>query len=580
MSVSLPQNDGDAAKRVDALRERRTQYRYAYDWPVGVATGSELHEEDHYSLSYLAGTISVYGKLGINLAAMTIEGFDGKEVAYHLTKRLASVRRKNLVHHIFTASQDAAKMLPDRRPRTWDEYRMYFETIEAPPIVSFFDRAEVDLDLAFAWQRMAGVNPMVLARCTQLPDHFRPDPERFAQLFDGDSLDAAAAEHRLYIADYAILNRLATGTTEGYAKFVAAPIALFCVDRKHRQLRPVAIQLGQSPGPTSPMVYPDGSWTWRSAMLTVQIADANVHQGISHLGRTHMVMEAVGLAVQRQLSPRHPLHKLLTPHLETTAAINYSAKTSLIAPGGTVDRCFAGTIEAFGDVVRTALATYPIESTGPLDDLKARGLDDTEALPQHPYRDDVTIIAGIVSDYVNDYVRLYYATDDDVAEDYELQAFVNELGDNDGGRLRGIPEVQTVAALQALITRFVFIAGPGHSCVNFPQFPFMGFIPNYCGASFSPIPTGEVDEAQFTAMQPPHRIAFEGLNMLYFLSENQHTTFGDYDWGAFGSEVKPTLKRLKSALAEAEKTIQARDGGRLITYPFLLPSRILQSISI
>ena len=87
-------------------------------------------------------------------------------------------------------------------------------------------------------------------------------------------------------------------------------------------------------------------------------------------------------------------------------------------------------------------------------------------------------------------------------------------------------------------------------------------------------------EADYVAMQPPHRIAFEGLNMLYFLSENQHTTFGDYDWGTFGSEAKPTIKRLHKALEAAEKTIEARDRNRLMSYPFLLPSRILQSISI
>jgi len=580
MSVSLPQNDDDAAKRADWLRERRTQYRYAYDWPVGVATGAELRDEDEYSLGYLAGTMAVYGKLGVNLAAMRVEGFDGKEAAFHLTKRLAGIRQHNLVHHIFEASQGAAKKFPNRRPRTWDEYKVYFETIDAPPVVPFWDRGGLDLDLAFAWQRLAGVNPMVLARCTEIPDHFQPEPDRFAALFDGDSLEAAAGEHRLYIADYAVLEGLPTGETDGLAKAVAAPMALFAVDRQSRQLRPVAIQLGQAPGPDSPMVYPDGSWAWKAAMLTVQIADANVHQGIFHLGRTHMVMEAVGLALQRQLSPHHPLHKLLSPHLETTAAINHSAKTSLIAPGGTVDRCFAGTIEAFGDVVRNALATYPIVSTGPLDDLAARGLDDVDALPTHPYRDDVSLIARIVTDYVDEYVSLYYAGDGDVAEDYEVQAFVNELSANDGGRLRGIPEVDTVAALKALMARFVYIAGPGHSCVNFSQFPFMGYIPNYCGASFGPIPTGEVTEADFTKMQPPHRIAFEGLNMLYFLSENQHTTFGHYGLTHFGFDVLPTIRRLRSALDEAEKTIEARDRERLIPYPFLRPSRILQSISI
>lgn len=578
MHVKLPQNDPGAAKRAEKLRAERTRYRYAYDWPVGVATGAELHKRDNYSLKYAALSVENYAKLGVNMVAMAVEDFDGKKAAKELEARMKSVSPENLAAHIFSNPQHIAKSMPDRRPETWDEYRCFFATVPDVEVVAKFDGSDDDRDRAFAWQRIAGVNPMVLERCTELPSHFAVDDTRYGALMGGDTLAAAAAEHRLYLADYAMLDGLQAGVSEGIQKHIAAPIALFAVHPTSKQLRPVAIQMGQAPG--SAMVYPDGSWAWRAAQMAVQIADANVHEGIAHLGRTHMVMEAVGLAVQRQLAPSHPLHKLLVPHLETTAAINHSAKTSLIAPGGVVDTCFAAQIDAFGAVVHSALASYPIDSTGPLMDLATRGLDDDEALPEHPYRDDVRLIAKIVSDYVGEYIDLYYAEDADVIADYEVQGFVNELGANDGGRLRGVGAVHTVAALKALVTRFVYIAGPGHSCVNFPQFPYMGYAVNMPGASFGPIPTGDVSEAQYIGMLPPHHIAIQGLSTIYILSATRDSTFGHYGKLAFEPRVLPVLARLRSRLDEAEKTIAARDTSRFMSYPYLLPSQILQSISI
>src|SRR5207253_9559513 len=49
----------------------------------------------------------------------------------------------------------------------------------------------------------------------------------------------------------------------------------------------------------------------------------------------------------------------------------------------------------------------------------------------------------VVSAWVTDYVRVYYVDDASVAGDVELQAFVAELGAEDGGRLVGVPEVRS-----------------------------------------------------------------------------------------------------------------------------------------
>ncbi len=51
----------------------------------------------------------------------------------------------------------------------------------------------------------------------------------------------------------------------------------------------------------------------------------SVHEVVSHLGNTHVVMEAPMVALHRQLPKAHPVHALLAPHFEGTALINWGA---------------------------------------------------------------------------------------------------------------------------------------------------------------------------------------------------------------------------------------------------------------
>ncbi len=580
MDLHLPHRDSGPADRAARLEKKRQTYRFAYDWPPGVATSAELPKSDDYSKLYLLESAKVYFDVGVNVAAMAIEGHQAGELLGLLEERFRDMSAKALHEHVFRTPRDVAATLPPRRPKSWDEYREFFATWEQTPVVATYDDPQAR-DESFAWQRVAGVNPMVLRRCDAIPDHLAVDGALFQRVMgDGDSLDACIAEERLYVADYAILDGVATGTTLGIQKYLAAPIALFAVPKGGRRLRPVAIQLGQTPD--APTFTPADGWRWRVAMMHTRIADANVHEGVAHLGRTHMVMESVKLCMERQLDEKHPLHRLLEAHVETTLAINHSAKTSLIAPDGTVDHCFAPTIEAFAGVVKKALDTYPISEATPRKDLESRGLMNTEAL-DNPYRDDVLLVFEAVERFVRDYVTIFYQSDADVVGDQELQAFVRELGASDGGRLTGVPSVNTVDELIALITTFVHIAGPGHSAVNFAQFPYMGFVPNMNGASYEPVPGADLadEEESLTAMLPPLRPALEGVTMVYFLSHVRSTKLGHYAPFHFRNhEASKAVHGFQRHLKSIEGIIDERERDRFLPYPFLKPSLVLQSISI
>ncbi|CAN0462749.1 unnamed protein product, partial [Laminaria digitata] len=52
----------------------------------------------------------------------------------------------------------------------------------------------------------------------------------------------------------------------------------------------------------------------------------SIHEVISHLGNTHLVLEGPLVAMHRQLAKEHPIHVLLEPHMEGTAFINWGAQ--------------------------------------------------------------------------------------------------------------------------------------------------------------------------------------------------------------------------------------------------------------
>lgn len=51
----------------------------------------------------------------------------------------------------------------------------------------------------------------------------------------------------------------------------------------------------------------------------------SIHQVVSHLGNTHIVLEAPMVSMYRQLPKEHPIHALFAPHVEGTALINWGA---------------------------------------------------------------------------------------------------------------------------------------------------------------------------------------------------------------------------------------------------------------
>ena len=465
------------------------------------------------------------------------------------------------------------------------DYEKLFPVIALPTIANAFQDDEV-----FAYMRVAGYNPVMIERVTSLSDRFPVKDEQYqAVMGSDDSLAAAGQEGRLYLADYGILDGAINGTYPHEQKYIYAPLALFALPKGSdpaRLLRPVAIQCGQTPGSDYPIITPNsGKYAWLFAKTVVQIADANVHEAVTHLARTHLFVGTFVMATHRQLPVSHPLSLLLRPHFEGTLAINDAAQRVLIAPGGGVDRLLSSTIDNSRVLAVRGLQSYGFNSAMLPKQFKQRGVDDPNLLPVYPYRDDALLVWDAIHQWVSDYLNLYYATDEDVQKDAALQAWAAEAQAYDGGRVSDFGEdggIQTRDYLVDAATLIIFTASAQHAAVNFPQKDLMGYAAAFPLAGYLPASTlrGEISEQDYLNLLPPLDQAQRQFNLLSLLGSIYYNKLGEYPKEYFTDpQVKPLLQAFQSNLQTVEATINQRNLNRP-AYEYLLPSKIPQSINI
>ena len=480
--------------------------------------------------------------------------------------------------------------------KTVSQYDALFVTIGKPAIAQ-----QLHDNDTFAYMRVGGPNPMLIKQVLVLPAKFPLSDAQYRQAMGSDdSLLEAAGSGRLYLLDYEGLGDIApmgpvnkplTGAGYGYA-----PIALFARSKSGRSLVPVAIQCGQDPSLSPIFVRVDDAtdaaayWAWQSAKTAVQVADFNYHEMFVHLGRTHLMSEAFAMATQRQLAVAHPLSRLLAPHLEGAMFINEAATLIIMAPLTTGDVILAAPIETLQRGCGRDRLAYDFYDNMLPNDLRARGVDNVDQLPDYPYRDDALLIWNAINQWVGEYVAVYYANDGDVTGDYELGAWATELALS--GKIKGFRAITTRSQLVSVVTAIIFNASAQHAAVNFPQSSIMTYAPFSAGTGGAPAPAGAAGQTQasWSQLLPSRLAAQEQILLFHILGGVYYRALGEYRDNAFpylpvlldpaiASPGGP-LDRFRSSLAGIEDLIRQRNVARSRPYEYLLPSRIPSSTNI
>lgn len=576
----LPQQDLNKAKRADDLSHQQQTYLYDYDYLNPLVLMKDVPAVENFSAQYIAERVMASAELVPNSLAARAKSF-----------------------------LDPLDALQD--------YEDFFPLLPLPHVSRVYQTND-----SFAEQRLSGANPLVLRLLKpndgrrQVLDKIPSAQWGFEPLLD---ISKEIGKGNIYIADY-------TGTDPNYLgpalvrggthakgrKYLPKPLAFFWWRRSgirdRGKLVPIAIQLTNSPnGLYTP--FEKNPLDWLFAKLCVQIADGNHHEMNSHLCRTHFVMEPIAVGTARQLAENHPLSLLLKPHFRFMLANNHLGQQRLVNPDGPVDELLAGTLGESMELVKDAYKDWNLKDFAFPTEIKNREMDNVERLPHYPYRDDGMLVWQAIHEFVSGYLRHFYPTPQDILKDTELQAWAKELADaavdpkiGKGGRVKGMPaQFAAVEALIEIVTTIIFICGPQHSAINYAQYEYMTFAANMPLAGYRDVPERNperqelITDAQILKLLPPYKRAADQLQSLFVLSAYRYDRLGYYNksfqdlyrkkleeiFAAPNNQPIITLvKQFQQNLNRVEQQIDYNNQRRVVPYPYLKPSLIINSISI
>ncbi|XP_076135944.1 polyunsaturated fatty acid lipoxygenase ALOX15B-like [Alosa pseudoharengus] len=168
----------------------------------------------------------------------------------------------------------------------------------------------LEKDEFFGYQLLNGLNPMMIQRCSKLPENFLVTEEMVKDSLNGSNLEHEIEKGNIFLCDYKMLDGLVGNVVHDRQQYHTAPLVLLYCNPQGLML-PIAIQLGQTPGPENPIFLPtDPNHDWLLAKIFVRAAEFSMHESDFHLLRTHLLCEVFTMATLRNIPSIHPLYKV------------------------------------------------------------------------------------------------------------------------------------------------------------------------------------------------------------------------------------------------------------------------------
>ncbi|KAM9362638.1 arachidonate 12-lipoxygenase, 12R-type-like [Symphorus nematophorus] len=439
-------------------------------------------------------------------------------------------------------------------------------------------------DAFFGYQYLNGVNPLMIERCSALPNNF-PVTDDMVFLRGGSSLTEEMQNGNIFLCDYNRLDGVKPNTINGKQQYLMSPLMLLHKTPDDK-LMPIAIQLKQTPADDNPIFFPtDSEYDWLLAKIFVKSADFNEHQLNVHLLRTHLLAEVFAVSLLRNVPMVHPLYKLLIPHTRYTLQINHLARLVLISEKGVFTEFAASGGEGMVTILKRSLSSMTYSSLCIPDDIAERGL---EAVPNFYYRDDGLNLWEIVHRFVGGVLGHYYKTDAEVCQDSELQRWIQDIFEHGflSQECTGIPQqFSTVAEMVKFVTMVIFTCSGQHSAVNTGQYDYGGWMPNTPISLQRPPPTtkGTTSEATMLQTLPDINTTVQGMATMWLLSKqsSDFVRLGLYPEEHFFEEVPCKLiKEFQGELEILSTVIKTRNKSLDVPYTYMDPELVENSVAI
>jgi hypothetical protein len=479
------------------------------------------------------------------------------------------------------------------------------------PYIAYEDHNRWATDAEFGWQKMNGIAPYHMRRCTEIPTGFAVTDEQLVDVLpNGVTIASLIEAKRLFISDW---TEFEDPVFDREAMDEVCAMAGWCLlwSDDEQVLMPIAIQLKNDPT-KSPVFTPKDGNTWLAAKIHCQTTEHNYDATYHNLNH-HFVGETIGDSLQRNLHVNHPLHVLLSEHFGHTIGINVNLHKHVMTKDPS-DINFS-VIHQRRELVVLKNKTYDWNSFLNMDEaFIERGVEDTKILPGNLWRDDTIVLWTAIKEYVAKIVDVFYKTDDDVKQDEELANWIAELQaplhDKVGEDLpagcgcgfKGMPvgsdgKMTTIDQVKLFAAQLINNHTVNHNACGQGAYQATSFAPNMPGQFHLPIERmKEAKEKGEEIAQKEIRDALPGLLGIAIavlstqVTANEKPTLPCYSTDFFKAEqIKTNLDNFTRRLEEIdlahkkrnEKLMEENNGrGGHREYRCLLPENLGMSVNI
>uniref|UniRef100_A0A8C1V148 Arachidonate 12-lipoxygenase n=1 Tax=Cyprinus carpio TaxID=7962 RepID=A0A8C1V148_CYPCA len=441
------------------------------------------------------------------------------------------------------------KKLAIKFGKSWndlDDFKRIFWKLRSP--IAEYTMNHWKEDSFFGYQFLNGSNPRMITRCKELPSNFPVTGDMVqSSLIPTTTLKEELKKGNIFLIDHAVMDGIPANVIRDKAQHIAAPLCLL-YEHPEKGLIPIAIQVKPKPDKDTPLFLPsDPPLAWLLAKMWVRHSEFQVFQLLSHLLRTHLVVEVICVATLRQLPAVHPIYKLLAPHLRYTLEINCRGRTQLLSPDGIFKRVVSTGGDGLLILAQREYKVLTYRSLQPKFDFLDRGVT---KLRDYFYRDHSLMLWDVIQNFVSGIVSLYYKSDLEVEQDSEIQAWINDV-----------------------------------AVEGFVDFDWCAWVPNTPCTMRHPPPTDKDAVTMDLIMDTLPDISQSCVQMAitWHLGRAQPDAIpmGQYVEQYFTEPAAlKVIDKFRKELKELEEHIIAQNEGLELQYLYLCPSRIENSITI
>ncbi|KAF1743865.1 LOW QUALITY PROTEIN: hypothetical protein MXB_2522 [Myxobolus squamalis] len=373
-----------------------------------------------------------------------------------------------------------------------------------------------------------------------------------------------------------------------------APFALFYIDRLRKHMKIIAIQLTRKESDNEVFFPSDPQPIWVAAKMWFNNAEAIIHKASVLIGNSHILLESVATSVHRQLSPSHPVFRLLIFCIRDVIPINkFESKMIIfeIVPLTKIDGYLQRTTNIGSDgcikLVERGWDGWRMNIHGWLpSDMEARGVLRSDILPHYPYRDDAILLFEAFHIYVKEILSIYYGisitnnsdTPAKLADDWEVQNLAKELTCSTGASLKGVfgaGSFDQLEDLEKTVTSIIYLSFIHHPAVSLPQYDNYATFTTYSTLLMGDPPSHAISPNNWPNQMtylPSKNKCMEMLAINMALSDREANGLGNFNLQyLYDQRAAASKKRLVNQLRHISQIINERNAHRTIKYDYLNP---------